>query len=90
MDTIDLMSWVLVGVIAGSLAGALQPGISTRAWLVVLGMGLLDACGGGWILHALGGTSAVAFLGAVCAAVLGTVPLSYLLRRRGVTRYRTS
>jgi hypothetical protein len=68
----------------------MQPGIGPRAWLVVLGMGLLTALGGGWVMHALSGTSAVAFLGAVCAAALGAVPLGYLLRRHGATRCHTA
>jgi uncharacterized membrane protein YeaQ/YmgE (transglycosylase-associated protein family) len=87
MSTMDILLWLLVGLIAGTLAGITQTGITVSGRLAVLVAGVSAAYAGGWAAGSLVGTSAVAFLGAVCAAVPAAMCTGYALRRHGLTRY---
>lgn len=81
MDTIDLLIWLLAGLSAGGLAGAIwSHPMPTARWAGLLA-GVLGALAGGWLVDNLVGMSAVSFLGAVCAGVLCAVLTSVLARR---------
>jgi uncharacterized membrane protein YeaQ/YmgE (transglycosylase-associated protein family) len=81
MDTIDPLIWLLAGLSAGGLAGAIwSHAMRTARWAGLLA-GVLGALAGGWLADNLVGMSAVSFLAAVCAGVLCAVLISVLVRR---------
>ncbi len=87
MGAFDALSWVVGGLIAGSLIDSISPGRLRGGRLATTLAALFAAVVGGAAVADLTGMSAVAFLGAVCAAVLGGSALAYLLRRHGAGRY---
>lgn len=87
MATSDLALWLLAGISAGALAGAITPGAPLLARLATLAAGALGAVLGGWIAGGLSGISAIAFLGAVCISVPAAVLSSILLQCYLPTRY---
>jgi uncharacterized membrane protein YeaQ/YmgE (transglycosylase-associated protein family) len=89
MSTLDVLSWIAVGLVAGGLIDAITPGRPRGARSAVALAGVAGAVAGGIAVGGLSGMSAVAFLGAVCAAILCAVSLAYLLRRYGAGRYHT-
>ena len=48
MGITDVLSWLLVGLLAGGLASALTPGRTAGGLLGVMGIGVLGALLGGW------------------------------------------
>jgi hypothetical protein len=89
MGVLEVLSWLVAGLIAGGLVGAVKPDTSTGARLAILSTGVAGALGGGWGAGSLSGMSTVAFLGAVCVGVWGAGLCALLLQRRPPTRYYT-
>jgi uncharacterized membrane protein YeaQ/YmgE (transglycosylase-associated protein family) len=87
MGAFDLLSWVAGGLIAGSLIDSISPAGARGARLVTVPAACVGAVAAGSAVAALTAISTVAFLGAVCAAVLSAASLAYLLRRSGAGRY---
>jgi hypothetical protein len=87
MDAFDLLPWVAGGLIAGSLIDSISPlrGRSARSATTLVAC--VAAVAAGFTVDALTGISTVAFLGAVCAAVVCGASLAYLLRRSRAGRY---
>jgi uncharacterized membrane protein YeaQ/YmgE (transglycosylase-associated protein family) len=81
MGAIDVLIWLLAGLSAGGLAGAIwSHGAHAAHWAALLA-GVLGALAGGWCADKLAGMSGVAFLSAVCAGVVCAVLASVLLQR---------
>jgi hypothetical protein len=83
----DVAIWLLVGLIAGGMAGAIELEMSRISRLAVLSAGAFGALLGGWIAGSLSGMSVVAFLGAAFFGVVAAVLSSALLERYPPTRY---
>ncbi|MGH2346574.1 MAG: GlsB/YeaQ/YmgE family stress response membrane protein [Chloroflexota bacterium] len=86
MSTLDVLSWIVVGLIAGGLIDAITPSRTPGRSAVALA-GVVGAVAGGAAVGGLSGMNAVAFLGAVCAAIPSAVAVAYLFRRIGAGRY---
>jgi uncharacterized membrane protein YeaQ/YmgE (transglycosylase-associated protein family) len=78
MQATDVAIWLLTGLIAGWLAGAVNPEAPRLGRLTVVGAGVAGALVGGSIVGSLA-MSAVAFLGAASAAVLTALLAGALL-----------
>jgi uncharacterized membrane protein YeaQ/YmgE (transglycosylase-associated protein family) len=87
MSALDVLSWIVVGLIVVSLVDAITPGRAAGPRSAVALTGIVAAVAGGSAAGDLSEMSAVAFLGAVCAAIVCSVSLAYLLRRSGAGRY---
>jgi len=87
MGDLDVLSWIAGGLVAGALTGALRPGGTPGEHLAMVTAGFVGACAGGAAVTSFTDMNAVAFLGAVCAAVACSVALAYLLWRSGAMRY---
>lgn len=85
---VDLLGWIIVGLVAGALSSALVPGRTPGGLIGVVGLGVLGALVGGWVWSLLFGAGPTTFLGSVILGVLGALALLALLRRYGSTRYR--
>jgi uncharacterized membrane protein YeaQ/YmgE (transglycosylase-associated protein family) len=75
----SLLWFLLVGLIAGWLAGVLMKG----GGYGVLGdivVGILGALIGGWLFSALGVASGGGLIGSIIVATIGAVVLIFLLR----------
>lgn len=85
MQGLDLLGWLVVGLVAGWLSGLVVPGRSARGCLPNLLVGVLGGLLGGYLARELrigdpsgfGGAVVVAFVGAVVVRiVIGTLDRS--------------
>lgn len=79
----NILSWIVLGLIAGALAKLIYPGTQGGGILATIVLGIAGALLGGWIGQLLLGTSAGAAAGAlsipsIILAVLGAIILIFL------------
>jgi uncharacterized membrane protein YeaQ/YmgE (transglycosylase-associated protein family) len=78
-----LVAWIVVGLIAGSLAGRVVTG-GGFGFVGDVIVGILGAFVGGFVLHAIvGGYTARGYVGEIIVAFLGACLLLALLRAAG-------
>ena len=76
-----LISWVVVGLIAGLLAKWVMPGSDPGGIFVTALIGMAGASVGGFVVGILGGSGATGFnVWSVLVAMLGAVILLYVYR----------
>jgi uncharacterized membrane protein YeaQ/YmgE (transglycosylase-associated protein family) len=74
-----IISWVVVGLIAGLLAKWIVPGSGSVGFIVTALIGMAGASLGGFIVRLLGGTGATGFnVWSVLVATLGAIVLLFL------------
>ena len=74
-----LISWILVGAIAGMLARRIVPGPDPGRFVVTVLLGMAGASVGGFVVGVLGGSGATGFsIWSVVVATLGAVLLLYV------------
>lgn len=74
-----LVSWIVVGTIAGLLAGRIVPGPEPSSFVLTILLGMAGASVGGFIVGILGGSGATGFnVWSVFVAMLGAVVLLFL------------
>ncbi len=74
-----LISWIVVGLIAGVLAKWIMPGEGPGGLLVTLILGMAGASLGGFVVSLLGGTGATGFnVWSIVVATFGAVILLFL------------
>ena len=80
MDNMDLLTWLIVGLVAGLLASFVMGGTG----LGIIGdiiIGILGAFVGGWLFKTLGVTSPFGGLGGtIFVAFIGAVVLLFIIR----------
>lgn len=77
----DILSWIVVGVIAGFLAKAVVPGEGPGGVLGDLVVGVVGAVIGGWIMNNFGNAGATGInVWSIFVAFLGAVVLLFLMR----------
>jgi uncharacterized membrane protein YeaQ/YmgE (transglycosylase-associated protein family) len=80
MDNMDLLTWLIVGLVAGLLASFVMGGTG----LGIIGdiiIGILGAFVGGWLFRTLGVTSPFGGLGGtIFVAFIGAVVLLFIIR----------
>ncbi|HVD06507.1 MAG TPA: GlsB/YeaQ/YmgE family stress response membrane protein [Gemmatimonadaceae bacterium] len=84
----DLLTWCIVGLIAGVLASLAMGGTGYGIIGDII-IGIIGAFVGGWLFRALGVTSPIGGLpGVILVAFIGAVVLLFILRlvRRGTRR----
>lgn len=83
----DLLTWIIVGLIAGVLAAMVMGGGYGIIGDIIVG--IVGAFIGGWIFRALGTTAPFGGLaGVIFVAFIGAVVLLFLLRLIRRTTYR--
>ncbi|WP_120510383.1 GlsB/YeaQ/YmgE family stress response membrane protein [Photobacterium salinisoli] len=67
-----IISWIILGLIAGALAKWLMPGEDGGGWIVTMALGIVGAFVGGWVgsLIGLGPVTGVN-IGSLITATLG-------------------
>jgi uncharacterized membrane protein YeaQ/YmgE (transglycosylase-associated protein family) len=74
-----IISWIVVGLIAGLLAKWIMPGSGPGGFIVTVIIGMAGASLGGFIVRLLGGTGATGFnVWSILVATLGAIVLLFL------------
>lgn len=77
---IDLLGWIILGLIAGSISGGFVGTRSVQGCLPTVVVGILGAIVGGWLAQQLGYNQVQGFIGAIVFAVLGSIVVRLILR----------
>jgi uncharacterized membrane protein YeaQ/YmgE (transglycosylase-associated protein family) len=77
---IDLLGWIILGLIAGSISGWFVGTRSVQGCLPTIVVGILGAIVGGWLAQQLGYSQVEGFIGALVFAVLGSIVVRLILR----------
>lgn len=81
-----ILSWIIVGLIAGALAKWIMPGNQNAGFFITMLLGIVGAVLGGFIMSLLGGTGVTGFnLQTLLVATLGALLVLFLY---GVIRKR--
>jgi uncharacterized membrane protein YeaQ/YmgE (transglycosylase-associated protein family) len=76
---VGLISWIVVGAIAGLLAKWIMPGEGPGGFIVTIVLGMAGASVGGFVMSIIGGTGATGFnIWSVLVATLGAIILLFL------------
>ncbi len=74
-----LISWILVGAIAGVLAKRIMPGEGPGGFIITIILGMAGASIGGFVVGILGGTGATGFnIWSILVATLGAIILLFV------------
>lgn len=85
MPDLGIFGWIIVGLIAGAVAGAFLPGDRRLGCLGTMVIGIIGGIIGGWLwTEVLGQSPATGWLGAIVVATLGAILV--LLVIRGIRR----
>jgi uncharacterized membrane protein YeaQ/YmgE (transglycosylase-associated protein family) len=76
---VGLISWIIIGVIAGLAARRIVPGPDPGRYIVTVILGMAGASLGGFAMGVLGGSGTMSFdVWSVVVATLGAVTALYL------------
>jgi uncharacterized membrane protein YeaQ/YmgE (transglycosylase-associated protein family) len=77
-----ILTWIIVGLVAGAIAKALHPGKDPGGFVVTILIGIAGAVIGGWISSMLGYGTVDGFnFGSLFIAILGAVLLLFIYRK---------
>lgn len=69
-----ILSWILLGLVAGVIAKYLHPGPDPGGWLLTIGLGIVGAIVGGFVMSFVGFGGVSGFnIWSVVVATLGAV-----------------
>jgi len=80
MGPFDLLGWILIGLIAGSISGWFVGTRSVQGCLPTIVVGILGGVVGGWLMVQLGNGPTESNLGALFVAILGAIIVRLVLR----------
>jgi uncharacterized membrane protein YeaQ/YmgE (transglycosylase-associated protein family) len=85
MPDLGIFGWIIVGLIAGALAGAFVPGRQRYGCIGTMLIGIIGGFLGGWLwTEILDQDPATGWLGAIVVATIGAILVVLVLR--GVNR----
>lgn len=79
MGTHDIIAWLIIGAVAGWLAGKLVKG-GGFGLLVDILVGIAGAFIGGWLSGVIGISLGAGWIGSIITATLGAVILLFIVR----------
>jgi uncharacterized membrane protein YeaQ/YmgE (transglycosylase-associated protein family) len=81
MPGFDLVGWILIGLLAGSISGWFVRGTrSVQGCLPTIVVGILGGVIGGWLARELGNGPVQGFIGALAFATIGSMIVRLVLR----------
>ena len=81
MPGFDLLGWIIIGLLAGSISGWFVRGTrSVQGCLPTIVVGILGGVIGGWLARQLGYSPIQGFVGALVFATIGAVLVRLVLR----------
>lgn len=75
-----ILSWIVVGLIAGALGKLIMPGDDPGGFIVTILIGMAGAVVGGFIMQSILGFGSGGFIWSILVATLGSVILLALYR----------
>ena len=78
-----ILSWIVLGLIAGALAKWLMPGKDGGGWFMTMALGIAGAFVGGYLgtLIGLGGSADGVNIGSIVTATAGAFLLLFIYKR---------
>lgn len=77
-----IISWIILGLVAGALAKWLMPGRQGGGWILTMVLGIIGAFVGGWIGTLVGfGSVTGVNLGSIVTAVVGALVVLFVYTR---------
>ena len=80
MGPFDLLGWIVIGFVAGSISGWFVGTRSVQGCLPTIVVGILGAVVGGWLTRQLGNGQTEGFIGAIAVAIIGSIIVRIILR----------
>ena len=80
MGPFDLLGWIILGLLAGSISGWFVGTRSVQGCLPTMVVGILGAVVGGWLVRQLGNGQTEGFVGALVFAIIGSIIVRLVLR----------
>lgn len=78
----SILTWILLGLVAGAIAKYIHPGKDPGGWIMTIVIGIVGAVVGGFIANALGLAAASGFdLWSIIVAVFGAVICLFAYRK---------
>ncbi len=75
----NVLGWIVVGLLAGALSGALVGGRTARGCLPNIVVGIVGGVVGGWLAGQMGFGEVNGFIAAVVVATLGSLVVRLVL-----------
>ena len=87
MPGFDVIGWIVIGLLAGSISGWFVGTRSVQGCLPTIVVGILGGVVGGWLARELNGQPVSGFIGALVFATIGSMVIRFVLRAlEGVTK----
>lgn len=80
MPGFDLLGWIFIGLLAGSISGWFVGTRSVQGCLPTIIVGILGGIVGGWLVRETGNGQVGGFLGALAFATIGAIIVRMVLR----------
>jgi uncharacterized membrane protein YeaQ/YmgE (transglycosylase-associated protein family) len=81
MPGLDLLGWIVIGLLAGSISGWFVRGTrSVQGCLPTMIVGIVGGVIGGWLARELGNGPVQGFIGALVFATIGAMIFRVILR----------
>ncbi len=80
MPGFDLLGWIVIGLLAGSISGWFVGTRSVQGCLPTMVVGILGAIVGGWLAVQLGYNQLEGFGAALVFSILGSIVVRLILR----------
>ena len=75
----DVIGWIIVGLLAGALSGMVVPGRTARGCLPNILVGVLGGLLGGWLARQTGLGATQGFIASLIVAFVGAVIVRYVI-----------
>ena len=76
----ELILWVMIGFISGTIAGAVVPGRSPGGWLGAVALGMMAGLVGGWVAKLFGLGNTLTWIGSLSLALIGCSAIFIVVR----------
>lgn len=84
MPELGILGWIIIGLIAGALAGFFVPGRERMGCLGTMIVGIIGGLLGGFLwVNVFGQDEATGWLGALVLATIGSIIVLFILRAVG-------
>ena len=80
MPGLDLLGWIIVGFLAGSISGWFVGTRSVQGCLPTIVVGILGGIVGGWLANEIGYGGITGFFSALLFAIIGSILVRLVLR----------
>ncbi|MEA2674462.1 MAG: hypothetical protein QOI92_1654 [Chloroflexota bacterium] len=80
MQGLDLLGWIIIGLLAGSISGWFVGTRSVQGCLPTIVVGILGGVVGGWLARQINNEPVSGFIGALVFAIIGSIVIRLILR----------